>query len=246
MDRPSLTVDHRPYPLPTGRPVMEMRWNHLAFLHWAVPPAALAAGLPPGLELDTFEGRAYIGLVPFQMDRTRFRWTPPLPTATRFPELNLRTYVRAGGRPGVWFYSLDAASRLAVRGARATFHLPYFDARMTLDAASDGVSYQSERTHRGAPPARFSARYRPLGPPESASPGSLEHFLTERYCLYARGPRGLLRGEIHHGPWPLRPGAVQLDACDMTRLIGLDLEGPPQLVHVVDALDVVAWWPARV
>jgi uncharacterized protein YqjF (DUF2071 family) len=179
------------------------------------------------------------------MARTRFRWAPPLPTATRFPELNVRTYVRHGGRPGVWFFSLDADSKLAVRGARWTFHLPYFDARMALDREGEWVRYSSTRTHRRAPAARFAGRYRANGALTQAQPGSLEHFLTERYCLYAHGPRGLVRGEVHHAPWPLRPGEAELEECDMTRLLGIDLVGPPPLVHVADTLDVAAWWPTK-
>jgi uncharacterized protein YqjF (DUF2071 family) len=223
-----------------------MTWNELAFLHWPVDVGALARLLPRGLELDTFGGAAYVGVVPFEMARTRFRWAPPLPTATCFPELNVRTYVHHGGRPGVWFFSLDAASKLAVRGARATFHLPYFDARMGIGREGEWVGYASTRTHRRAPAARFTGRYRATGAPTPARPGSLEHFLTERYCLYAHGPRGLVRGEIHHAPWPLREGEAELRDCDMTRLLGLELAGPPPLVHVVDSLDVVAWWPTRV
>jgi uncharacterized protein YqjF (DUF2071 family) len=225
---------------------MRMTWNELVFLHWPVDAAALARHLPPGLALDTFGDVAYLGVVPFEMAGTRFRLAPPLPTATRFPELNVRTYVTHGGRAGVWFFSLDAASKLAVRGARATFHLPYFDARMRLGRDEDWVRYASVRTHRGAPPARFAGRYRATGASSPGRPGTLEHFLTERYCLYTHGRRSLLRGEIHHAPWPLRPGEAELEACDMSRIVGLDLVGPPPLVHVVDTIDVVAWWPVRV
>lgn len=225
---------------------MRMRWRDLAFLHWPVDSARLAGLLPAGLELDTFEGQAYVGVVPFEMDRTRFHWLPPIPTTVRFLELNVRTYVLAEGKPGVWFFSLDAASWLAVRGARAGFHLPYFDARMSLKRDLDRVDYSSERTHTGAPSARFVGRYRVTGPARASLPGSLEHFLTERYCLYSLGSRGLLRGEIHHAAWPLRQAEVDLEVCDMTRLLGLELEGPPPLVHAVDTLDVLGWWPHRV
>lgn len=246
MQLPSPRLDHRPYPPPAGAPAMQMTWNELAFLHWPVDAGRLARQLPPGLALDTFDGVAYLGVVPFEMARTRFRFAPPLPTATRFPELNVRTYVTHGGRPGVWFFSLDAASKLAVRGARVTFDLPYLDARMGLGREGEWVRYSSVRTHRGAPPARFAGRYRGSAGPSTSRPGTLEHFLTERYCLYAYGRRGLVRGEIHHAPWPLRPGEVELEVCEMTRLVGVDLAGAPPLVHVVDTVDVVAWWPVRV
>jgi uncharacterized protein YqjF (DUF2071 family) len=246
MQLPTSQIDHRAYAPPPGPPAMCMTWNELAFLHWPVDPAALARRLPPGLVLDTFGGSAYLGVVPFEMARTRFRLAPPIPTATRFPELNVRTYVTHGGRPGVWFFSLDAASKLAVRGARAAFHLPYFDAHMAFARESEWLGYASTRTHRGAPPAHFAGRYRATGPQISARPGTLEHFLTERYCLYAHGRRRLLRGEIHHAPWPLRPGEVELEVCDMTRLVGFELAGAPPLVHVVDSLDVVSWWPVKV
>ncbi|MEZ6014825.1 MAG: DUF2071 domain-containing protein [Planctomycetota bacterium] len=144
-----------------------MRWNALAFLHWEYDAAALARLLPEGLALDTFEGRAYLGVVPFEMDRTRFRFAPPMPTATRFPELNVRTYVTSEGKPGVWFFSLDAASKLAVRGARATFHLPYFDARMSLQRPhvdAGWTEYASARVHRGAPAATFLQPLPPAWP----------------------------------------------------------------------------------
>lgn len=243
MRLPASDADHRAYPPPSGPPAMRMTWNALAFLHWPVPAAPLAARLPPGLRLDTFRGEAYLGVVPFEMAGTRFRFAPPLPTATRFPELNVRTYVTHGDRPGVWFFSLDATSKLAVRGARQTFHLPYMDARMRLEREGEWWRYESERTHRGAPPAHFAGRYRPAGSPSPARAGTLEHFLTERYCLYASGRRGLVRGEIHHAPWPLRPGEAELEACDMTRLVGVELAGPPPLVHYAASLDVAAWWP---
>ena len=178
---------------------MFQRWHELLFAHWPVPAEPLRARLPAGLELDTFEGEAWLGVVPFRMSAVRLRGAPALPGVSAFPELNLRTYVRRGEQRGVWFFSLDAASALAVRAARLWFHLPYFEARMTCDGRADGVHYRSERTHRGAPAAALVARYAPRAAVELARPGSLEHFLTARYCLFAATLRGaLLRGDIHH------------------------------------------------
>ena len=230
-----------------------MRWHELLFMHWPVPTAALRPFIPAGLELDTFDGSAWLGVVPFRMSGIRRRLLPPIPGTSAFPELNVRTYVtRPGGAsPGVWFLSLDAASRIAVRVARWTFHLPYFDAHMscTRDPAAGaaggagaGVRYRSVRTHRGAPPAAFAARYRPTGDPLRARPGTLEHFLTERYCLYATDPRGrVFRGDIDHIPWPLQPAEAEVEQNSMAEPLGIRLPDAAPLLHYADRLDVVAW-----
>lgn len=235
------TGAHRPWPPPRTPWVLSMRWEKLAFLHWPVPPEPLGALLPPGLELETFEGRAWVGVTPFRMSRVRARLTPPLPRVSAFPELNVRTYVSAGGKPGVWFLSLDAGNPLAVRAARIVFGLPYFDAEMAIRRAEGGrIGYTSERRDEDA---RFGATYVPTGPADHAEPGSLEHFLVERYCLYARKGGRLLRGEIHHAPWPLQPAEAVVHANTVGLPVGLDLEGPPPLVHYAERLDVVAWLP---
>jgi len=225
-----------------------MRWQDLLFAHWRVDPSVLRPLLPSGLELDLRDGEAWLGVVPFQMTGVRPRFTPVLPGISAFPELNLRIYVRAGGHAGVWFFSLDAASRLAVRAARATFHLPYFDAAMECDVAADGsVTYASRRTHRDVVSAELRGRYRPVGPVFSAAPGTLEHWLTERYCLYSADPKGrLYRGDIAHAPWPLQPAQAEWDTCRMTGLLGIDLPSVPEHVLYARSLDVRAWWLTRV
>lgn len=226
---------------------MAMEWLDLLFMHWRVDARALAATIPRGLELDLFDGEAWLGVVPFQMRGVRPRAVPPLPGISAFPELNVRTYVVAEGKPGVWFYSLDAASRLAVRTARRFFHLPYFDARMECRHEGDDVIYRSERTHRGAVPATFSARYRGVGGPLSSGPSSLDRWLTERYCLYsARSDGVVLRGEIHHEPWPLRRGEAEVEALDMIRLLDLELPQEAPLLHFAGKLSVVAWLPETI
>lgn len=202
--------------------VLAMGWHDLLFAHWRVPREVLRPLIPPPLEIDTFAGEAWLGVVPFRMSGVRPRCTPPLPPLSAFPELNVRTYVTHGGRPGVWFFSLDAASWLAVRVARATFHLPYFDAQMECRRGPDGViEYRSERTHRGVAGARLVARYRPVGPVFRSKPGTLEHWLTERYWLYSANRSGrVYRGEVRHAPWPLQRAEAELQGCDMTRLLG--------------------------
>jgi hypothetical protein len=217
---------------------MAMSWRDLAFLHWPVAPEALRKRVPPGLTLDTFEGDAFLGVVPFHMKGVRPRFVPALPGVSSFVELNVRTYVVAEEKPGVWFFSLDATSRLAVRGARRFFHLPYFDANMSTSREDGFVKYFCERSHEGAPPARFSARYRGTGPARGTE---LETWLTERYCLYAEKSGRLFRGEIHHPPWPLENGQAEIETLDMTRIVGIELSPKPTLVHFAERIDVVGW-----
>lgn len=223
-----------------------MSWHDLLFAHWRVPAATLRPLVPPSLAIDEFGGSAWIGVVPFRMTGVRLRGTPALPGPGAFVELNVRTYVTDGAKPGVWFTSLDADSRLAVRAARTWFHLPYFDAEMSCAADGEDVVYRSRRTHRRAPVAEFEARYGPSGAEFRAAPGSLEHWLTERYCLYAAKPDGaLLRGEIHHAPWPLQPAHASIGTNCMAAAAGVSL--PDEAPHLLFArrLDVVAWAPER-
>lgn len=220
-----------------------MRWCDLAFLHWSLPVAALAPRIPAPLVLDTFAGQAWLGVVPFRMEAVRYRLSPAVPGTTAFAELNVRTYVRApDGRAGVWFFSLDAASWLAVRGARLLYNLPYFDAEMRLAAEGTVIRYASRRTHRGAPAAEFAATYHPTGPVYHAAPGTLDHWLTERYCLFAQSTRGRVGyQDVHHQPWPLQPGEASIERNTMVAAAGLRLPDAPPLVHFARSLNVLAW-----
>ena len=218
-----------------------MTWRDLLFAHWPVDPDALRPSVPEALELDTHGGAAWLGVVPFRMEGVRHRLAPPIPGLSAFPELNLRTYVSVGGKPGVYFYSLDATNRLAIETARAVFGLNYLKARISCRRAGDGIVYESERTDRRGPPATLRCRYRAEGEPFRAEPGSLEAFLTERYCLYAVRRGRVLRGEIQHAPWPLRRASWEAEVCDMFHLAGVGLEGPPASLLMADRLDVVAW-----
>jgi uncharacterized protein YqjF (DUF2071 family) len=172
---------------------------------------------------------------------------PSIPWLSNFPELNVRTYVTAEGKPGIWFFSLDAHNPVAVRLARATFSLPYFDAEMSCQVSEEEVRYRSVRTHKGAPEARFVASYRPVDEPFNSRPGTLEYFLTERYCLYsADARRRIWRGDIHHRPWPLQPAEAEMEELEMTAQIGVTLPDTEPLLHFARRLDVVAWLPKRI
>ncbi len=229
---------------PPERPfTLAMTWHDLLFIHRPVDPGILRALVPPALEIDERDGAAWVGVVPFRMTGVRLRCAPRIPFASRFAELNVRTYVRAGGRAGVYFFSLDAASRLAVRAARLSFRLPYFDARMSVAEAHGGwIAYRSARTHRGAKPAEFFARYRPLGEAAPAAPGSLEEWLTSRYALFTISRRGeALRGDVDHEPFALQPAEARIETETMCAASGLPpAAGEPHLVFARRA-DVRAW-----
>ncbi|XXF79021.1 DUF2071 domain-containing protein [Myxococcaceae bacterium GXIMD 01537] len=209
---PESSIDRlAPTRRPSGPPVMYQRWRTLTFLHWVLPADAVAALLPPGLTLDTFEGRAYVGLVPFTMEGVRPRGLPAVRALSDFHETNVRTYVHHEGRdPGVWFFSLEAAQSLAVRVARAWFKLPYHRAEMTLTQEEDGwLAYRSERRWPPPAPATCAVRCRPRGTLAASEPGTLQHFLAERYFLYSAARGGLYRGQVHHAPYQVQPADVE-------------------------------------
>ena len=159
---------------------MLQRWHDLIFMHWSAPMESLRQRVPPGLPIDTYDGEAWVGIVPFWLSNVRPRFAPPLPWLSTFPELNVRTYVTLNGKPGVYFFSLDAGNPVAVAAARIAAHLAYFNAEMSVQPAGDGVRYVSRRTHPGARPAEFAATYRPTAPAAHAEMGSLEDWLTSR------------------------------------------------------------------
>ncbi len=240
-------IGHRPWPLPTGSWIMAQSWHDLLFAHWPVSEATLRPHIPARLAIDMFGGQGWLGVVPFRMSGVRLRGTPAVPWLSAFPELNVRTYVVADGKPGVWFFSLDAGNAIAVAIARAWFHLPYFRARMSCVKREGWIEYSSERTHRGAASGALRGRYRPNGAAFFAEPGSLEHFLTERYCLYtADGEGRLIRGEIHHAPWPLQIAEAELAKNTMAEAAGFSLPAAQPLLHFSKRQDVVVWQPQRV
>ena len=233
---------------------MRQVWEDLLFAHWPVDPDALRLMLPANLQLDLYDGRAWVGLVPFRMSGVGARLIPS--EFSPFPELNVRTYVVHGGKPGVWFFSLDAAHALTVWGARKFFHLPYLLAGMACEEQEGWIHYRSTRNpvdaeiHKttAASPARLLARYRPVGEVFEAQPGSLEHFLAERYSLYARDSRGgLLRCEVHHPPWPLQPAEAVFDENTMLSAAGFTVSAlQPELLHFSRRQHVVVWPPSLI
>lgn len=239
-------VAHRPWSLPAGAWVLAQSWHDLLFAHWPLPAAVLRPHIPERLAIDTFDGQAWLGVVPFRMSGVRLRGTPAVPWLSAFPELNVRTYVVADGKPGVWFFSLDAGNAIAVAIARAWFHLPYFRARMWCEESDGWIQYGSERTHRGASSGVLQGRYRPVGAEFISQSGSLERFLTERYCLYAADGEGrILRGEIHHAAWPLQAAEAELTKNTMAEAAGFSLPAAQPLLHFAKRQDVIVWPPQR-
>lgn len=223
---------------------MAQVWHDLLFAHWPLPPENLRPLIPAGLALDTFDGRAWLGVVPFRMSGVRMRGTPAIPGLSAFPELNVRTYVSHGGKPGVWFFSLDTTNFATVIGARAWFHLPYYRAQMKLAKKDHSIVYHSRRNHAGAPGAVLQARYSPTGKPFAAQPGSLDYWLTERYCLYAADSRQrVYLAEIHHRPWPLQPAEAEFAVNTMTAQLRMALPPTPPLLHFSGVQDVRVWPP---
>ena len=238
---------HRPWPMPSSPWVMTQTWNDLLFAHWPVDAAALREKIPSGFELDEFEGQAWVGVVPFYMTNVSPRGVPNLPWMSEFAELNVRTYVRVGGDPGVYFFSLDAANPVAVGAARTMFHLPYFSADMTVEERDGWIHYESRRSSASAPPGEFVARYRPTGNARPPVKGTLDYFLTERYCLFTvDSSYHACRADIHHPPWPLQLAEAQISVNTMADAAGIRLPVVAPLFHFSKRQDMVAWMLRRV
>lgn len=230
-----------------GAGLMRMVWHDLLFIHWKVDADQLRKHLPDSLRLDTFNGDTWIGVVPFRMSGVSLRWLPDLPWVSKFPELNVRTYVIGpNGQPGVWFYSLDASNALAVKGARLLYHLNYMHAKIGFERerqcdCGSWIRYNSQRTHRGEPSAELNVEYRPIGPEYQAAHGTLLDWLTSRYTLFSADSRGnIFRGDIAHDPWSIRDAQAIIHCNTMTEGIEVELPDEQPLLHFSGLTKVVA------
>jgi uncharacterized protein len=240
-------IVHRPYPIPNDPWLGTQSWHDLMFAHWPIARERLQAVMPAGLELDLFDGQSWLSVTPFRLTNLTARGLPAVPFVSAFNELNVRTYVRAGGRPGIFFFSLDASSTLAVAGARTIFQLPYYVASIDVTSTPSGVRYDCRRTTPGAKGAAFRAHCRvlePVGPPVK---GSLEYFLTERYCLFTVDSRYRAhRVDIHHPAWLLHRAETDIEVNTMAEAAGLELpEGVAPLIHFARRQDVLVWAPVE-
>lgn len=231
---------------PEGSPVMHQSWGNLLFLHWQVPAELLRKHLPRRLEVDTHDGRAWVGVTPFKLWGVRPVYTPPLPFVSEFLEINVRTYVHLDGVPGVWFFSLDADSTLAVTGARALFRLPYFNASIQMQEQGAETRYASAREDPGGRAAEFEAVWDVGADEGPAEPGTLDFFLVERYCLYTADDERLYRVRINHRPWPLHKVRLRSYRSSMVEAAGLAKPAGEPLVHHGGPVDVEVWPPEEV
>ena len=233
-------TSHRPWPLPQSPWLIWQSWQKLLFAHWRFDYDQVRPLIPEQLELESFDGSVWIGVVPFHLT-IRPRCSPLWPRFSKFPEINVRTYVRHGDRSGVWFFSLDASNRMACRLARMTFHLPYNWADMKMACTDTSISYQSSRKNEEA---EFVGRYQPVSEVRLAEPGSLEHWLTERYCLYSQSTQGTICvADVHHEQWPLQDETASIESNSMFKPLGLRPESPTQapILHYAERIDVVGW-----
>lgn len=234
---------------PGGFPLMHQNWGKLLFMHWAIDAELLRPLIPSALSIDTFDDKAWIGIVPFTMWGIRASFLPPIPGTSAFHELNVRTYVHYNGFPGVWFFSLDAESSLAVWGARTFYHLPYFSAEMSLAQEGKTINCSSKRIDKRGAPAEFQSSWIIGEPLPQSTPESLEFFLTERHCLYSFHRNQLYRSRIFHRPWPLRssqlgsepPAVAGGYRSTMIGSLGIaQPEGEP-LLHYAESIAVDIW-----
>ena len=232
----------RQWPVPDEPWILKQAWNDLLFAHWPVARDRLRELVPPFVDLDLFDGEAWLTLTPFRLSDLRPRGIPALPWISAFDEINVRTYVTRGGKPGIYFFSLDANSTLAVSGATSVFHLPYFLADIRVAADRGRLSYTSRR--RSAPAAEFEAHYAPAGAPFEPTPGTIDYFLTERYCLYTQDAASrAYRVEIQHAPWQLQPAEAEIATNTMAAAAGIRLPSMAPLLHFAKRQDVLTWRP---
>ncbi len=217
---------------------MKQVWHDLLFVHWPIPPDAIRALVPKQLALDKFDNQAWVGVVPFHMSGIRGRGLPAIPALSRFPELNVRTYVTYGGKAGVYFFSLDAANLPAVWAARRFYHLPYFHAAMSSRQVGGDIYYFSRRNEGSA---EFHGHYRPIAQVQLRQPGTFEHWATERYCLYTVHEEVVYRCEIHHSQWPLQDAGAELEINTVAEASGITLPDAKPLLHFARKLEVLIW-----
>jgi uncharacterized protein len=238
-------TEHRPFPVPDLPWVMRQRWDDVLFLHWPVPPDVLRPHIPDEVELDLYDGAAWIGIVLFEVKGLRGRFLPPLPFTSTFPEVNVRTYVRKNGKPGVYFFSLDTTNKLAIKAARTGYSLPYFFADVSMDRSSTEVNCRSIRKERGLPRETLQVTYRPTGKEIPNEEGSFEHWMAERYCLCSLFGDELFRTDIHHRKWALESVDIELTSNTMAQYVPREYFSSAPKAHYSISKNTLFWLPVK-
>jgi uncharacterized protein len=236
-----MRTDHRPWPIPNKPWRMRQSWHQLLFAHWPVEAESVRQFIPPPLQLDVYEGQAWIGILPFHASGIRLRGLPPIPLASAMAEVNVRTYVTLEGKPGVFFFSLDATNWLAVHGAKRLYHLPYYWADIDVRTSFNGIDFHSVRHGVEGDSYQLYCQYRPVSDPAVSEKGTLEYWLTERYCLYSTHKSSQYRCNILHQPWLLQRAEAVFHQNTMLQLPGVTLPYEPALLHYAERQDVVIW-----
>jgi uncharacterized protein YqjF (DUF2071 family) len=229
---------------PDGEPIMHQNWANLLFLHWPIDDALIRPLIPAPLEIDTFDGQAWISITPFGMTGVRFASMPAIPGLDSFLELNVRTYVHHNGRPGVWFFSLDASKLIPALAARVIYMLPYY--RATMDFMVNGNEFRFESQRTIGPSAGFSARWQAGVRLRDPDADSLAFFLVERYALFAGTSENLAMTRIYHHPWILEEAIVQEYRSTMLSALNLPEPSSAPLAHFSRVLNVEVWEPIAV
>ncbi|WP_186580207.1 YqjF family protein [Aquibacillus kalidii] len=235
-----MNYSHRPWPVPRKPWVMKQTWEHLLFAHWKIDVDVIRPYIPDSLDIDTFDGHAWIAVVPFNMRNIRLRYLPEIPFTSSFPEINVRTYVSKNGKPGVYFFSLDATNFLAVQVAKRFFYLPYQHATISTRQDGETIHYHSNRPKEEGK-YEFTASYQPTSDIFFAQKGTLEHWLTERYCLYTTHHNKLFISEIVHDPWPLQQAEAKITCNTMVPISEFQSEQSEPLLHYSKSIDVLLW-----
>lgn len=235
-----MRTEHRPWPIPSRPWRMKQVWHNLLFAHWPIEVNQIKPFIPPPLEIDTYNGQAWIGVVPFYMSGIRLRNMPPISLTSSVSEINVRTYVTINNKPGVLFLSLDAANLIAVKVARLFYHLPYYYAEISIKKEKNVVHYNSNRL-KSDKTFEFIGKYMPTSPKFNAMKGTLEYWLTERYCLYTSHRNRLYRCDILHEPWDLQHAEGEIFTNTMIDIDGLDISNINPLMHYSEHIEVLTW-----
>lgn len=238
-------TEHRPFPVPEHPWVMRQRWDDTLFLHWPVSPDVLQPHIPNGVELDLYDGTAWIGIVLFEVNGLRGRYLPPIPFTNTFPEVNVRTYVKKNGKPGVYFFSLDTPNKLAIKAARTGYSLPYFFADVSMKRSTTDVDCLSIRKERGLPRESLHVVYRPDGEAIPNKEGSFPHWMAERYCLWSLFGDELFRTDIHHRKWALESVDIELKVNTMAQYVPREYLNKAPIAHYSLSKNTLFWLPVK-